>query len=307
MNDIIKTSNLTKTFKKTCAVNEINLRVGRGEVYGFIGCNGAGKTTTIKMLLGLIAPTSGDIEIFGKSLKHNKSEILKSIGSIVEHPGFYPNLTAEENLKINTKIMGIHKHSIIDEVLDLVSLTDDKHRLFSAFSIGMKQRLGLARALLNNPQLLILDEPTSGLDPQGIIDMRKLIKKLSTEKGITVLLSSHILSEIEQIVDRIGIIHKGKIIEEITKQELHEKSRIHLRTIVNNPAKAIKTLECKLGIFDYRLTDNHQLEIYSHLNQSSQIIKAFVMSEIDVISFYEYKERLEDYFLRTIGGDHDVA
>lgn len=203
LNNIIEINNLTKQYGSQIAVNNLSITVESGQIYGFLGRNGAGKTTTIRMLLGLIKPTKGNIKIFEKEFESNKTEILKNIGAMVETPGFYSNLTAKENLTINAKILGIQKENAIEEVLEIVGLASEKVKLFKNYSLGMKQRLGIARALLHNPELLILDEPTNGLDPIGIKEIRKLIKDLAQSRNITILISSHILSEIEQLVDKV--------------------------------------------------------------------------------------------------------
>ena len=208
---IIETKNLTKKFGAKIVVNDVELKVKKGEIYGFLGPNGAGKTTTIRMLLGLAQPTKGSIHIFGKDVKKEKLTILKKVGSLVEYPSYYGHLTAYENLEAVRILLDVPK-SRIDEVLSIVRLTNDAKRPVKGFSLGMKQRLGIASALLGNPELLILDEPTNGLDPSGIIEIRELIKCMPKEHGITIVLSSHLLSEIDQMATQVGIISKGQMI-----------------------------------------------------------------------------------------------
>ena len=208
---VIETSNLTKKFGKFLAVNSIDLQVPKGGIYGFLGPNGAGKSTTIRMLLGLMKETQGQVKVFGKSIKEDRRAILKRVGSMVETPSYYGHLTAYENLEVSRKILGVEKKEI-NRVLEIVKLMDVQHKAVKKFSLGMKQRLGIAQALLGNPELLILDEPTNGLDPSGIIEMRELIKSFPEKYGITVLISSHILSEIELIATHVGIINKGKLL-----------------------------------------------------------------------------------------------
>ena len=207
-NYIIETKNLTKQYGSQKSVADLNIHVKRGRIYGLLGRNGAGKTTTMKMLLGLTKPTSGEVKIWGKSLQGNEKKLLPRIGSLIESPGFYPNLTATENLQIFATLRGIPNRHSIKNTLDLVGLPYKDKKLFSQYSLGMKQRLGIAIALLNSPQLLILDEPTNGLDPLGIEELRELIRSFPC-KGITVILSSHILSEVQQIADHVGIIAGG--------------------------------------------------------------------------------------------------
>src|SRR5690625_3796764 len=203
MTEIIKTTNLTKIYGQQKSVDHLNITVNKGEIYGFLGRNGAGKTTTIRMLLGLIKPTFGQIEIFGENLFRNQKAILSRIGSIVEVAGFYEKLTARENLLINAKIIGIHKKNAIEEALEIFDLHHETKNLVRNYSLGRKQRLSIARALPHYPELLILDEPTNGLDPIGIKEIRSLIQSLARERNITILVSSHILSEIEQLADHM--------------------------------------------------------------------------------------------------------
>lgn len=302
MSAIIKTTNLTKIYGNQKSVDNLNINVNQGEIYGFIGRNGAGKTTTIRMLLGLIKPTSGKIEIFGEDFSKNQKEILRRIGSIVEVPGFYENLTARENLLINAKIIGVHKKNAIEEALEIVGLQHETKKLVGKYSLGMKQRLGIARALLHYPELLILDEPTNGLDPIGIKEMRKLIKSLAQERNITILISSHILAEVEQLVDHMGIIHEGKLLEEIALDTLRKTNRKYLEFQVNDDNKAAMLLEKQFHIMDYEVHDEGNIRIYSHFGQQGQINKMFVQNDIEVLKIMMSEDRLEDYFTKLVGG-----
>lgn len=302
MEEIIKTKNLTKIYGNQKSVDNLSITVNKGEIYGFLGRNGAGKTTTIRMLLGLIKPTYGEIEIFGENLFANQKEILRRIGSIVEIPGFYENLTARENLLINAKILGIYKKNAIEEVLEIVGLQNETKKLVAKYSLGMKQRLGIARALLHYPELLILDEPTNGLDPIGIKEMRKLIKSLAEERQITILISSHILSEIEQLADKMGIIHEGKLLEEISFEQLRRRNRQYMEFQVSNDNKASIILEEHLQIYDYEVHEDGHIRIFSHLGQQGMINKWFVQNEIEVLKISESEDKLEDYFTKLVGG-----
>ncbi|MEC3657080.1 ABC transporter ATP-binding protein [Bacillus siamensis] len=302
MQEIIKTTNLTKVYGKQKSVDNLNITVNEGEIYGFLGRNGAGKTTTIRMLLGLIKPTHGKIEIFGEDLHANKKDILKRIGSIVEVPGFYGNLTAKENLEINARIVGIHKKNAIEEALEIVGLENETKKLVGKYSLGMKQRLGIARSLLHYPELLILDEPTNGLDPIGIKEMRRLIKTLAEERKITLLISSHILSEIEQLVDHLGIIHEGKLLEETEFDNLRKKNRKFLEFQVSNDDKASMLLEKHFQIFDYEVHGDGIIRIFSHIGQQGAINKLLVQNDIEVLKILMSEDRLEDYFTKLVGG-----
>ncbi|MEL3987224.1 ABC transporter ATP-binding protein [Bacillus velezensis] len=302
MQEIIKTTNLTKVYGKQKSVDNLNITVNEGDIYGFLGRNGAGKTTTIRMLLGLIKPTYGKIEIFGEDLHTNKKDILKRIGSIVEVPGFYGNLTAKENLEINARIVGIHKKNAIEEALEIVGLENETKKLVGKYSLGMKQRLGIARSLLHYPELLILDEPTNGLDPIGIKEMRGLIKTLAEERKITLLISSHILSEIEQLVDHLGIIHEGKLLEETEFDTLRKRNRKFLEFQVSNDNKAAMLLEKHFQIFDYEVHGDGILRIFSHIGQQGAINKLLVQNDIEVFKILMSEDRLEDYFTKLVGG-----
>ena len=222
---IIETENLTKKYGNQSSVSNLNIHVRQGRIYGLLGRNGAGKTTTMKMLLGLTTPTSGKIKIFGKNIRENEKEILPRIGSLIESPGFYPNLTATENLKIFADLRGLKDSKYIKGALELVNLPYRDKKLFSQYSLGMKQRLAIALAIMHNPELLILDEPINGLDPIGIAEVRSFIKELCDERGKTILISSHILSEISLLADDVGIIDHGKLLEEESLEELEEKTR----------------------------------------------------------------------------------
>ena len=225
MNEIVKTNGLTKRYGSLFSVSSLNMRVSEGRIYGFLGPNGAGKSTTLKMLLGLIRPTAGEIDIFGKCFnQNNRIEILRGIGSLIESPSYYGHLSATENLKILQTLLDVPKKNI-DEVLRIVRLDRQQNKKVSAYSLGMKQRLGLAGALLSFPKLLILDEPTNGLDPAGIQEMRQLICTLPKQYGMTVIVSSHLLSEIDQIAEDIGIIANGRMMYQGPLELLHETDR----------------------------------------------------------------------------------
>ncbi|UFJ40335.1 ABC transporter ATP-binding protein [Brevibacillus humidisoli] len=302
MTTIIKTTNLTKMYGTQKAVDNLQMNVQQGQIYGFLGQNGAGKTTTIRMLLGLIKPTQGRIEIFGEDLFQHHKEILKRIGAIVEFSGFYENLTARENLLINAKLMGVHKKNAVEEALEIVGLHQETKKLVGKFSLGMKQRLGIARAILHHPELLILDEPSNGLDPIGIKEIRRLIKSLAQERKITIVISSHILSEVEQLADHIGVIHQGKLLEEISFEELRKRNRKYLEFQVSNDHKAAMLLEKHFQIFEYEVHDEGNIRIYSHIGQQSKLNRVFVEHGIDVSKMTMSEDRLEDYFIKVIGG-----
>lgn len=304
---VLRTNNLRKSYKGKAAVDGINLNICRGDIYGFLGENGAGKTTTIRMLMGLITPTSGSIEIFGRNLSLIKSKeaYLEKIGSVIEFPGFYPNLTAAENLDIQRRLMGMSDKKCIEENLELMGLLESRNKKVKNFSLGMKQRLGIARAMLHNPELLILDEPTNGLDPAGIKEIRKLILNLNS-KNITVLISSHILSEIDKLANKIGIMHKGKLLEEIDYESLQKKNRCYLELKTKDDKKASLILEQKLGINDFAVPESGIIKIYEKLDASDEIIRTLVLNNVSVKELSVTKDNLESYFLKLTGGEAHV-
>lgn len=295
---IIETINLTKKYKKKTVVNNINMKIEKGKIYGLLGKNGAGKTTTMRMLLNLASKTNGEILLFGKKA-NNKT--YRKIGSIIETPGFYENLTAAENLKIISKIRGNYSEENIRETLKQVSL-DDNNKQFKDYSMGMKQRLAIASATIHKPDILILDEPINGLDPIGIKEIRHLLKKLSQDYNTTILISSHILSEIENIADIIGVMDNGKLIKEVTKKELKQQLNKYVTFEVSDLNKAKLILE-KIGLqknIDYKRINPNTIHLYSHLELRDKINEIFVKNNIRVQRINLSEENLEEYFTRTI-------
>ena len=301
---VIETDNLSKIYSKTKVVNSVNMHVEKGKIYGLLGKNGAGKTTTMCMLLNLTYPSSGDVFLFGKNAKLHSKEIYPKIGSIIETPGFYENLTAYENLKIIAKIRGNYNPQNIRLVLEMVNLTDAKSKKFNDFSLGMKQRLGIAAAIMHSPELLILDEPINGLDPFGIKEIRTLLRRLSHEFGITILISSHILSEIENIADVIGFMDNGVLIDEISREELYDRLNKFVEFEVSDTNSAIEILK-ELGLEqgnDFRV-DNGIIILYSHLDLRDKFNKLFINSGIDVRKVNLCEENLEEFFTRFISNN----
>lgn len=294
---LIETNNLTKNFEGFTAVNDIDLKVPSGVVYGFLGPNGAGKSTTIRMLLGLIKPTKGEVKVFEKSIKTDRIDILKKVGSLVEYPSYYANLTAYENLDITRRILDVDRKEI-DRVLEIVKLTEVKDKAVKKFSLGMKQRLGIANALLGNPEILILDEPTNGLDPAGIHEVRELIKSLPEKMGITVLVSSHLLSEIELMATQVGIINKGKLMFQGTLEELKKRSSSEIMVDARPALSAVKELENKGYNIEVR---DKNIFVKNSTANAANINKELVLSGHDVYHISEYRNSLEDIFLEITG------
>mgnify|MGYP001257866852 CR=1 FL=1 len=306
MDYILKTYNLTKKYKDITAVDNVNMEIKKGDIYGFIGKNGAGKTTVIRMITGLIKPTSGTVEVFGQPVSRGNKEFLERIGTIIEFPGFYQNLTARENLEIHRRLMRVTDKKRIEEVLELVNLQNVPDKMVKGFSLGMKQRLGIARALLHNPEFLILDEPTNGLDPLGIKEIRQLIIDLAKNHGITILISSHILSEIHQMVTKIGIINNGHLLEEMDYESIKEKNRHFIEAKVSDDKKASFLLENNLAIKSYSVIEPGIIRIYERLEESSFINRMFVTNGIDITEIRISKDTLEEYFLKLIGGEKNA-
>ena len=303
MENILKTSNLTKTFSKKTAVSNVNMNIKKGDIYGFIGRNGAGKTTLIKMLVGLSSPTSGSIELFDDK---NLNKQRRKIGTVIEAPAFVPHLSAKENMYIQWKLLGSKDKSIIDETLKLVGLEDVGKKKVKKFSLGMKQRLGIAMTLMGEPEFLVLDEPTNGLDPEGIIEVRKMLKKLNQERGLTILVSSHILGELAKLATRYGIINDGVLVEEFTDKELNERCRAGLIVKVDDVHKASEVLKGELNTENFNVLNENTLEIFDFAENPGAITKAFAKNDISVDSISQKSVDLEEYFMSVIGGNKDA-
>ncbi len=300
---VIETRDITKVYGEQTVVNKVNLHVQKGRIYGLLGRNGAGKTTIMKMILGLTAITSGEVDVFGKNIKGNERRIYPRIGAIIETPGFYPNLTGTENLEIFAKLRGTAQPNAVKEALDVVGLPYRDKKLFSKYSLGMKQRLGIANAILHDPELLILDEPTNGLDPIGIAEMRNFILSLSKERGKTILISSHILSEIAMLADDIGIIHGGVLLEESSFAALERKNRKYIQIQVSDPKRATLVLEQQFGLRQYEIEDDACIRLYDTDADIAAINKALMLENIAVISSQMCNDSLEDYFKKVTGGE----
>lgn len=302
MEYVLKTNHLTKTICGKDIVSDIELHVKKGEIYGFLGPNGAGKTSIMKMMTNLWKPTSGTIELFGETVTPKSYEILKRMGSIIEFPTFYEHMTGKENLQIHCEYMGFFDFSSIDKTLDLLDLIDAADKLVKSYSLGMKERLGIARAILCKPELLILDEPTNGLDPAGMKQVRDLLKRLSKEQGVTVIISSHILSEIESIADTVGIIHHGKMMKEVSMKDIEEMNQNYIEVAVSDIKKATHILIEQLNFSNFKIVDNDKVRIYDHDASTQVISKAFALNDVEIMAIGKNTETLEDYFLKLTGG-----
>lgn len=300
MNYLLVTNSLTKQYGRHKAVNSVNLHVRQGDIYGLIGRNGAGKTTLLKMISGLASPTEGDFTLFGKRGK-SAYRYLSRVGSLIEAPGVYPNLTAEDNLRLKSLAMGVRRKEEIEELLSVVGLLDTGKKKVKNFSLGMKQRLGIALALVGSPDLVVLDEPINGLDPQGIAEVRDTLFRLNREKHITLIISSHILEELSKIATHYGIIHDGVLIQELTREELLAKcsERIELKT--DDARKACTVLD-DIGIRRYKVIDQDTIHIFEHLGESGEITMALARHQVRTLGITVKNEALEDYYLNLTGG-----
>lgn len=298
---LLRTKGLTKTFGKYYAVNNVDLHIRKGAIYGFIGRNGAGKTTFLKMISGLSTQTDGEIELFGYKGKE-LSKIRGRIGSLIETPGLYGNMSAYDNLKTKCKLFGIREEKYIEEILEIVGLADVGKKKTKKFSLGMKQRLGIGLALIGDPDLLILDEPINGLDPQGIVEVRETIQRLNKERNMTILISSHILEELSKIATDYGMIHQGILLEEVTREELMERCRERILIHTDEPKKILPVLD-ELGYKNYQVADSSHVAVYERIEESGELNRLLVQAGILVKEIHVTSEELENYFLNLTGGE----
>lgn len=297
MGQILTAKNIVKKYGEKTVLDNVSMNIQKGDIYGFIGKNGAGKTTFMRVILSLTYPKSGEVKLFGdKSI----NEVGLKVGSLIETPGFYKNLSAKENLKRFSLLYGADD-SKVDEILKWVGLSNTGNKKAKNFSLGMKQRLGIAIALLGEPELLLLDEPINGLDPEGIKEMRDLILKLNKEHNITILISSHLLDELSKVVTRYGIINKGKMIEEISSKELHEKCKKKLLIEIDDSKKAKTIISKIVPENNINIVSKHVIEVTSQIEKSSDINALLVKGGIKVSAIYPNSDTLEEYFMKRIG------
>lgn len=299
---IIKTNNIVKKYGSSFALNNVNLNVKAGQIYGLIGKNGAGKTTLFKIFSGLTIQSAGDLELFGKGAEKELLQERRRIGCIIETPAFFPYLSAEKNLEYYRLQRGIPGKKCIGEVLEMVELADTGKKKYRDFSLGMKQRLGLALAMMGKPDLLILDEPINGLDPIGIVKIRELLKRLHSERNITIIISSHILGELSQLATAYGFIDNGEILEESTSEKVNEKCRQCLVLKVNDPQRAVVFLENKLNCRQYEVLNDSSIRVCNFNDKSDLITQTLVENGVGVYSVSSRGMTLEEYFMQLIGG-----
>ena len=301
MENVLQTNGLTKCYRKDRALDGLDMHVPKGSIYGFVGKNGAGKTTLIRLICGLQKPTSGSFSLFG--VQDDSKDIVKSrrrMGAIIETPAVYTNMTAEENLKQQYLILGLPSYDEIPELLRLVGLENTGKKKVKDFSLGMKQRLGIAIALSGDPDFLVLDEPVNGLDPQGIVEMREMILKLNRERKITILISSHILDELSRLATHYGIIDHGRMVKELSAEELDVSCRKYVRMEVSDTSVLARVLDDMH--MEYKIISEDTADVFSNITVT-QLVLALARENCEVLSMHEQDESLESYFISLVGGD----
>lgn len=301
---VLRTKKLTQKYRNHLAVNNVNIEIRQGEIYGLVGKNGAGKTTLLRMISGLAIPSSGEIEMFNEISQKGLEKSRMRTGCMIETPSFFPYLSAKKNLEYYRIQRGIAEKKCVDEVLQFVGLEDVGTKKFKNFSLGMKQRLGLALALMASPDFLILDEPINGLDPAGIVEFRELLSKMNKEKNITIIISSHILGELSQLATTYGFINNGKFIEQISAKKLEEKCKRCISIRVDNIEKATTIIEKELGCSEYEVLNGNEIRLYEKIDIPGIINKTLVDNGVMVSSINQVGVNLEDYFMNLIGGAH---
>ncbi len=297
---------LVKRYKRVNVLNKLNMEINRGSIYGFVGRNGAGKTTLMRILTGRAKQTAGKIEIFGEKTPAKLHIQRKNIGAVVESPAFYSNMTAKDNLEVVRLQCGIKDKGCIKELLKMAGLEDTGLKKAGNFSLGMKQRLSIAMALMGRPQLLVLDEPVNGLDPEGILQLRKLLEKINKEQEITILISSHILSELDQLATHYGFLHKGRLLKQISAAQLKEECKRHIKLKTDNVEKAVIILEEKLKIRKFSVYPDNSVRIFEKLEEVQAVSKILSGNGIIIEEISVQGENLETYFERLVGGIKNV-
>lgn len=296
MGFILTTTNLTKTYGKKDAAKDINIHVREGEIYGLIGRNGAGKTTVMRVISGLSKATSGSYELFGE----NKF----GVGVLIESPGIYPNMSAEENIRLKCIALGCNNSDYIQSLLKTVGLENTGKKPAGSFSLGMRQRLGIALALVGDPRMIVLDEPINGLDPQGIVEVRKTLERLKNEKGITIMISSHILDELSKLADSYGIIHEGRLLDEFTTEELTDRCGRYVTVRTDDNSRALEVLQAA-GFTNSVIDDNKDIRVDDAIHQTIEMNSILVNAGIGVKELLIKNTSLEDYYLSVTGGKHN--
>jgi len=304
---LLQTNHLTKIIDGKELVKNVDMHVKKGEIYGFLGPNGAGKTTVLKMVMNLWKPTEGSVELFGRPLTPKSYEFLRRVGSIIEFPVFYEHLSGRENLSLHCEYMGYYHTGSVNNALEMLELAGAADKPVRTYSLGMKQRLGIARAILCGPELLVLDEPTNGLDPAGMKHLRNLFQRLCAEYGMTIILSSHILSEVESIADTIGIINHGNLAEEISMKEIAERNTAYIQLTAADTKAAAYVLADKLELAQFKIMDDHTIRIYDRNVSANDLSKALAQNNVEIDAIGKKAESLEDYFLKLTQGEGETC
>jgi ABC-2 type transport system ATP-binding protein len=299
---VLRTIQLSKKYKDHNALDHVDLSITKGSIYGFIGQNGAGKSTLMRIVTGLAFSTSGSVELFGESDEKAIVQARARMGATIETPALFPDMTAYENMEVQRLQKGIKQKTIIEKTLGIVGLQETGKKTAKEFSLGMKQRLDLAIALLGQPEFLILDEPTNGLDPMAVVEMRELLKRLNRETGITILISSHILSELHLLATHYGVIHHGKLLEQLTVKELNEQCRQYLHIKVNDPERAGKVIERELDTFEFEVMSDGVIRLFQHIEHPGKVSSILAAAGLEIEQFMPMGEQLESYFVQRIGG-----
>lgn len=303
MSEIIRTNNISKNYGSFTALRDMNITIKKGDIYGLVGNNGAGKTTFLRILTGQSQPTSGTFELFGKSGEKELQRARRRTGAIIEQPCFYPKLTVGKNLEYYRIQRGIPGKDSVDRALEAVNILEAKNKKFSDLSLGMKQRVGLALAMMGEPELLILDEPINGLDPSGIIEIRNLLLKLNKENNITIIISSHILSELSNIATSYGFLNKGVLVEQLTAKELEDKCTSYIEVKVDNTKKLCAVIEEKLGYKNYKVLPGNVIHLFEGIKEPEKVSKLAVENGMALKEITQKMIKLEDYYMSLVGGN----
>ena len=298
--DRVSFNNVTKEFKNKAVLKGVSFNIEAGDIYGLIGENGAGKTTLLKLIVNLLKPTSGNIQVLGKEIKKDSYDYLRNIGALIDEPVFYKKLTLYENFKVHCEYLGFYDEEKLENVLRRVGLHNKKDRKIKELSFGEKQRLAIAYALITEPELLILDEPTNGLDPIAIVELREILLKLNREFNTTIIISSHAINELETLVNKVMFLKNGEIVEDGLLEEIKEKCSVYIE--VEDSSKALAILEKELNIRNMKLINKGTIRVYEALEERKKILSTLVKSDVEVLSFNMVQISLEEYFIRKVRG-----
>ena len=300
--DRVSFNNVTKEFKNKAVLKGVSFNIEAGDIYGLIGENGAGKTTLLKLMVNLLKPTSGNIQVLGKEIKKDSYDYLRNIGALIDEPVFYKKLTLYENFKVHCEYLGFYDEEKLENVLIRVGLHNKKDRKIKELSFGEKQRLAIAYALITEPELLILDEPTNGLDPIAIVELREILLKLNREFNTTIIISSHAINELETLVNKVMFLKNGEIVEDGLLEEIKEKCSVYIEIEVEDSSKALAILEKELNIRNMKLINKGTIRVYEALEERKKILSTLVKSDVEVLSFNMVQISLEEYFIRKVRG-----